>query len=162
MTLLVMVSLLLTQPGCYTWTAIQPNELQKLQPGVSETVGSSTVSTSTGTTTSSIVAHNVQTLVAEDGTAVQIRGDYDLRITTESNKTFTFDHPILVEPIKNGYGVRGGNQTLKNFDVFAIKKVEIGQLDRVKSALLASAVTAGVAFVLLAALIGSSASGTSP
>ncbi len=109
-----------TQAGCYDWVAIQPAEIGKLQAGSQQVVGRS------GNTT--VMAISTQTVTAEDGTAAEIKGEYDLRLTTTSDQTATFAHPLLVKPNPpDGYIIQGGNRRATQIDLSTIKRVEVSQ-----------------------------------
>ena len=152
--LVLSASLLLTQSGCYDWVAIQPTEISKLRTGSQKEVGTS----GNGV----VVAYTAQTLTAVDGTSTQIKGDYDLRLTTEKTQS-TYEHPVVVEQTSpTDFTVQGGNQPRRRVNLNDIKTVEVSQYNKNLTGGLVVGIITGASLLAAILILGSSSSNTPP
>ena len=137
---LLLVSLLFS--GCYSWSAIKPTELPKLN-GASNSLNN----TSGGTVRIITVAH----LEAPDGRLVQIKGESDARISTGGALPISFTHPVRASVEGQDLIVQSANNPRTQIPLAQVKSVEVSQYDTVKSTLAMILLSsAGAALIILA------------
>jgi hypothetical protein len=122
----------LLSSGCYSWAAIKPTELPKLN-------GSSTTSTAGGGHT--LVLQTVAQVEAPDGRIVEVKGESDARVTTvKPPQVLSFEHPVVANLTDDSLIVQAGNVGKTTIPLSRIESVEISQLERGQTALAATVV----------------------
>ena len=141
-TLLILTTL---SGGCYTWTAIKPTELPKLN-------GAPTATTQkTGRQVELVSVAQVET---PDGRLAEIQGKSDARIQLTGSTPMLFEHPILASIENEELTIRSGNRAKTSIPLGNIQHLEVSQLNRNQTAL-AGTVFGLVGSALLGFLIGS-------
>jgi len=109
--------------GCYSWHAIKPTELPKLNGG------STTITNAGGRQVALITVAKVET---EDGRLVELKGASDARVWVRGAAPTLFEHP---ESVVQGSSllIRSLNQTQTRIPLTSIQKVEVSQYDLVRS-----------------------------
>jgi hypothetical protein len=116
----------LSLSGCYSWTAIRPDELPKLNGNYTS---------SQGHPGGTLVIETVAQLEAPDGRMVEIKGESDARLTTKNPQVaWNFQHPILAETDGNSLRIRSSNLGKKSFELGNIQSLEVSQFERAKTA----------------------------
>lgn len=152
----VALSLLVAQgavSGCYRWESIKPSELPKLNGGYLRVVGRTYTPSGTVTHVEQTVAHVERT----DGTLIEIKGEYDARVTMKSRSSLlVFDHPVDATIEDGSLLLTGGNLPTTRFDMSTLRRVEVSQLDSgatiALSAVLGLVIGAAVLVVALSAV----------
>jgi hypothetical protein len=117
--------------GCYSWKEIKPAELPKLNGGA---VAAGVVAS--GTNRGQVVAVSVGQAEAPDGTLVEIKGEFDARVTEAGMAPLVFQHPVRSEADDMILTVQGSNRARKDFPVEDVQKVEVSQYDHTQTMLL--------------------------
>ncbi len=148
--LVLLVTFSAISSGCYKNVAIRPDQIPQLSG-----MPSPTVVGQSGNTT--IYAIPVATVLAPDGTNVQIRGEYNLVLRMNGGQEFTFDHPVRGTIDPGGVlDVNGANRPATRFNLGDIRESFVTQYDAVASvfaimgaSLLAFAVSLGITFAAI-------------
>jgi hypothetical protein len=112
--------------GCYTWTAIKPTELPKLNGAQTAT------SQPTGSQVELVSVAQVET---PDGRLAQIRGESDARIQLKGSTPILFEHPIISSVENEDLTIRSGNRAKTSIPLGNIQSLEVSQLNRNQTAL---------------------------
>lgn len=144
---LLVLSLLLG--GCYSWTAIKPTELPKLNGA------STSTSHNMGRQVTLITAAQVE---APDGHLVEIQGESDTRMTTTGQPPVTFKHPVLASVDDQALTIRSSNYRKLTVPLDKIQSVEVSQLERgqTTAAIMIPTVLIGAVAILVILSSGSS------
>jgi hypothetical protein len=129
--------------GCYSWTAIKPTELPKLNDASSSTARGSQ---------GQITLVTVAKLEAPDGRLVEIQGESDARISVRGQEPMSFEHPLLSSVQNSSLIVQAGNRGKTTIPLQQIQSVEVSQFERTQAALAAavlSLVATGLAFLIV-------------
>jgi hypothetical protein len=134
--------------GCYQWELIKPTELPKLNGSFATPVGH--------VGNANVVAFRVADVEREDGTLVQIKGNFDLKVTRENDEEVEFDHPVAAQIDGDDLVVRGGNRSKTNIPLTEIKHAEVSQFDSgaTMGVVLIASVLVGIAVVVGVAAAG--------
>ncbi len=101
-----------------------------------------------------LVTQSIVHVEQEDGRTAEIKGEYDIIVTTEGGKQVRFSHPIIVESLPDGYLLKGSNRSPKTFKESEMKKVEVVKFDAAKTTL-GLALVGAILAVGVAALVSS-------
>jgi hypothetical protein len=112
--------------GCYTWTAIKPTELPKLNGAQTAT------SQQTGRQVQLFSVVQVET---PDGRLADIQGESDARIQLKGSPPILFEHPILSSIENEELTIRSGNRAKTSMPLGNIQHLEVSQLNRNQTAL---------------------------
>ena len=112
--------------GCYTWTAIKPTELPKLN-------GAQTASSPQ--TDRRVELVSVAQVETPDGRLTEIQGESDARIQLKGFTPILFEHPILSSVENEGLAIRSGNRAKTTIPLGSIQSLEVSQLNRNQTAL---------------------------
>ena len=112
--------------GCYSWTAIKPTELPKLNGA------STSTSHNMGRQVTVITAAQVE---APDGHLVEIDGESDTRMQTTGQPPITFKHPVLASVDEQGLTIRSSNYQKMTIPLSKIQSVEVSQFERGQTSL---------------------------
>lgn len=137
--------------GCYSWTAIKPTELPKLN-------GASTSTTqSMGRQITLITVAQVE---APDGHLVEIQGESDTRMKTTGRPPVTFKHPVLASVEEQDLTIRSSNYGKFTIPLNKVETVEVSQFERGKTmaAIMVPSILIGAVAILVILSSGSSAS----
>jgi len=131
--------------GCYTWTAIKPTELPKLN------VAQKATSQQTSGQAQLVSVAEVET---PDGRLAEVRGESDARIQLQGSTPILFEHPIRSSIENEELTIMSGNRARTSIPLGNIQRLEVSQLNRNQIAL-AGMVFGLVGSALLGFLIGS-------
>jgi hypothetical protein len=107
--------------GCYSWTAIKPTELPKLNGA------QTTTSHQMGRQVILISAAQVET---PDGRLVEIRGESDAKIQVPGAVPLLFEHPIISSVENASLTVKSANRAMTTIPLDRIQRVEVSQFER--------------------------------
>jgi len=121
--LLITVSLVvLFLAGCLRHTPIKPSELPKLNgPSVGTVVG--------GRAPGTVVAVATRTVEKPNGQLVEIRGEFELVVTTRNGK-LTFGKPVMSEITDGRLTVRSGNRSPWSAPIDSVQSAQVQQPNR--------------------------------
>ncbi|AWV90420.1 hypothetical protein [Bradymonas sediminis] len=136
----------LSATGCYTYEAVKPTELPKLNGSYEKTVGSTYNPNNTSTP---IVERSVVHLERVDGRMVEISGPMDARVTRKSGEAIVIEHPIVARTNAVSLFVKGGNIAEQEFLLQDIEKVEVEKLQGTRTGLAVLMLTLGVAAITM-------------
>ena len=127
--LLTIVSLV---NGCYTNTAVRPSEIPKLNGAfqTSQPAGRNAI----------LVTSSVSHVEAPDGKTVEVKGTYDLILTTKDGKIIQFDHPVMIDKEEDSFLLRGANRGETHVAMTDIEATEVRQFSQTKTMLVAAPV----------------------
>ena len=111
--------------GCSSWEMVRPAEVPKLSGSFSSAVAQ------VGTHTAVVVP--VTDVERPDGTLVQIRGGYDLRLALISGGYYEFNHPVSAVQEGDALVVRGANRAATQIPLADIQKAEVSQHSKWKT-----------------------------
>ena len=103
--------------GCFSWVAVKPTELTKLN---NMTVGV----VKRGPSAGRAVAVSVSKLERADGRLIEVKGKPYIRITA-NGRTYDFKPPISVDQQGTAFTIRSGNRAATTFHLSQIQKVEV-------------------------------------
>ena len=133
-----MVAFMLCSTGCYDWEAIRPAEIPKVSGSFATPVAQQ------GNTT--IVAVRVVDVERPDGSLIQLKGEFDLRVTVRGGGQYEFKHPVGATREGDVLVLRGGNRGETRIPVDDVVKAEASQYSNGKTtgAMLAVSLAAGL------------------
>jgi hypothetical protein len=107
--------------GCYSWTAIKPTELPKLNGA------QTTRSNQMGRQVVLISAAQVE---APDGRLVEIQGETDAKVHLPGSPPLLFQHPIISSVETEGLTIKSANRAKTTIPLDRIQAVEVSQFER--------------------------------
>jgi hypothetical protein len=111
--------------GCYSWTAIKPTELPKIN-------GTPTVlPDNTGGQVRIVNDAQVETA---DGRLVEIRGRSDVRVQLKDTTLMSFEHPIRSSVENQSLTIMSANHPKTTMPLANIQSVEVSQGNRAEAA----------------------------
>ncbi|HJX54082.1 MAG TPA: hypothetical protein VJ801_15045 [Polyangia bacterium] len=128
--------------GCYSWTAIKPAELPKLNDA------SSSTSRGSGGQLTEVTAAKLET---PDGRLVEVRGESGARISVRGQEPMSFSYPILSAVQDDNLIVQAGNRGKTTIPLQQIESVEVSQVDRTSAVLLFVTISLIVPCVMIVA-----------
>lgn len=134
---------MLSSIGCYDWEAIRPAEVPKVSGSFATPVAQQ------GNTT--IVAVRVVDVERPDGSLIQLKGEFDVRVTVRGGGQYEFKHPVGATRDGDVLVLRGGNRGETRIPIDDIVKAEASQYAQGKT--LAVTTTVGIGVGLIAALL---------
>jgi len=129
--------------GCYSWTAIKPTELPKLNGA------STTINHGWG---GSVRILTVADLEAPDGRLVRIKGESDARISVGSGAPLSFAHPIQAFATDQDLYVQSANYPPTRIPLAQVQREEVSQYELVQSVFAISALSLVGTLILMAAM----------
>jgi hypothetical protein len=111
--------------GCYSWTAIKPTELPKIN-------GNPTVLPDRSGGHVQIV--NVAQVETPDGRLAEIRGQSDARVQLKDTTLMSFEHPIRSSVENQSLTIMSGNHPKTTIPLDNIQSVEVSQGNRAEAA----------------------------
>lgn len=149
----VLLALILLLGGCYSWTAIKPTELPKLN-------GAST--TTTHTMGRQVTLISVAQVEAPDGRLVEIQGESDTRMKGTGQPPITFKHPVLASVDDESLTVRSSNYRKFTIPLNKIESVEVSQFERSKTMAAITVPTVLIGAIAILVILSSAPSSSSP
>jgi hypothetical protein len=120
--LLAVSTLVLLLAGCYRHTAIKPTELPKLNsPSMGTVVG--------GNANGSTIAVATRTVERPNGQLVEIRGEFDLLLTTSAGD-MAFSKPVVSDISDGILTVRSGNHGAWSAPISSVDSAKVEQPNR--------------------------------
>ena len=134
--------------GCYSWERIKPSQLPKLNGAYSRVTGTTYTPSGSIANVEQTVAH----VERPDGTLMEIKGNFDARVSVRSEE-FLFEHPVNATTEDKVLVVTGGNRPATSFELSTVRRVEVSQFDLAATSVLSAMLGLVVGGALIAIVI---------